>query len=72
MADSRANFVTVNLGKKLDIDAFRKKALSQGFLLRRPFREDFLREWVRIGLLEKKDMEKFIELIKEFFIKEER
>ncbi len=66
VADSMANFVTAKLGEKINLDAFRKEALKRGFLLRRPFREPFLENWVRIGLLRKEDMVSFVELIKEY------
>ncbi len=64
VADSKANFVAAKLGERLDMDSFRSEALNKGFLLRRPFRESFLEDWVRIGLLSKKDMTSFVELIR--------
>lgn len=64
VAESRANFVAAKLGEKIDLDKFREDALHNGYLLRRPFRESFLENWVRIGILKKDDMIPFVELIR--------
>lgn len=50
-SDSRTHFVTVKLGDKVSLDDFRMCAKKKNYLLRRPFSEDELNKWVRIGLL---------------------
>lgn len=48
-SDSRANFVAVRLGEAENHERLRAALAGQDILIRRPFREPFLREWVRIS-----------------------
>lgn len=46
---SRANFLAVRLGESAVADALRHALLKHGILIRRPFREPELHQWVRIS-----------------------
>ena len=48
-SDSRANFLAVRLGKAENHERLRAALAIQDILIRRPFREPFLHEWVRIS-----------------------
>ncbi len=60
---SDTHFVTAHLGDILDMESFRRKAHDNGYFVRRPFGQDFLKEWVRIGLLPMKEMASFESLL---------
>lgn len=62
----KTNFITAQIGDKLDIDSFRKRCINEKYLLRRPFREKRFRDWLRIGLLHIDNMSQFICLIEEY------
>lgn len=69
--DSDTHFVTACFGKKLNTEEFRKEAHNKGYYVRRPFGQEFLKEWVRIGLIPMKDMEEFENFLVDF-LKERR
>jgi len=48
-SDSRANFLAARLGKLVDGTEASTYLRDKGFLIRRPFREAHLKEWLRIG-----------------------
>jgi histidinol-phosphate aminotransferase len=48
-SDSRANFVAARLGEPRIHDELRASLQKQGILIRRPFREESLKEWIRIS-----------------------
>jgi histidinol-phosphate aminotransferase len=48
-SDSRANFIAVRLGEAENHEKLRAALAIQDILIRRPFREPFLQEWVRIS-----------------------
>jgi histidinol-phosphate aminotransferase len=48
-SDSVGNFLAARFGAVLDCDALRESLREQGILVRRPFREEHLAQWVRIG-----------------------
>lgn len=57
--ESNTHFVTCRLGAKLDLDRFRAEAKERHYLVRRPFSQPWMKEWVRIGLLPEKEMKEF-------------
>ena len=57
------NFITAKIGAVLELDEFRKICKDEHFLLRRPFREEKFKEWLRIGLLDIDNMKRFIYLV---------
>ena len=63
---SATNFITAKLADYVDIDAFKIYARTHGFLMRRPFREEKLKDWVRVGLLDEKGMRDFVALLDRF------
>ncbi len=65
---SDTHFVTVAIGDKMDPEDFRNKAHDRHFFLRRPFGQEFLQKWVRIGLLPMKEMELFVNFMKEYIL----
>lgn len=65
-ASSKANFVAVKLGTRININDFKEYVREQGFLIRRPFREEELKDWVRIGILPMEQMKKFMCLLEEY------
>jgi len=48
-SDSRANFVAARLGEPRIHEELRASLQKQGILIRRPFREESLQEWIRIS-----------------------
>ena len=48
-SDSRANFIAARLGEPRIHDELRAALQKQGILIRRPFREESLQEWIRIS-----------------------
>ncbi len=48
-SDSKANFVAARLGKAAIHNELRKSLGDKNILIRRPFREESLKEWVRIS-----------------------
>lgn len=68
-AQSSTHFVTAALGKKLDADRFRTEAHKKKYFIRRPFGQELLKDWVRIGLLPMSDMEKFVNFLGDFIDK---
>jgi histidinol-phosphate aminotransferase len=48
-SDSKANFIAARLGEAAVHDELRDRLARKGILIRRPFREDHLKEWVRIS-----------------------
>ena len=48
-SESVANFLAVRLGKYIDVTELKDKLQKEGFLIRRPFTDPHLNEWVRIG-----------------------
>ncbi len=48
-SDSRANFIAMRLGAAENHERLREALAGQDILIRRPFREPFLQEWVRIS-----------------------
>ncbi|MBL7129811.1 MAG: histidinol-phosphate aminotransferase family protein [Candidatus Omnitrophica bacterium] len=48
-SDSKANFVAARLGDSRVHDELREALGKQNILIRRPFREEWLKEWVRIS-----------------------
>jgi histidinol-phosphate aminotransferase len=48
-SDSKANFVAARLGDAAIHDELRKVMATKNILIRQPFREDRLKEWVRIS-----------------------
>lgn len=69
-AQSNTHFVTAALGKKMDADKFRTEAHKRKYFVRRPFGQELLKDWVRIGLLPMSDMEKFVNFLRDFIDKE--
>lgn len=67
--ESDTHFVTVCLGECFDADDFREQAHKKGYFVRRPFGQDFLKDWVRIGLLPMADMQNFVEFMKVYIRK---
>lgn len=64
-SDSVANFFAARLGGRLDTDAFRERLRGEGILVRRPFREAHLAEWVRIGTGPKDAMQRVLDVAAE-------
>lgn len=48
-SDSKANFIAARLGAARIHDELRESLGKQNILIRRPFREEWLKEWVRIS-----------------------
>ncbi len=67
-SESRTHFVTVKLGDKVCLDDFRACAREKKYLLRRPFSEDELNKWVRIGLLPMEHMISFSEFMEQYML----
>lgn len=63
---SDTHFVTAAIGEKLDADDFRQRAHENRFFVRRPFGQDMLKNWVRIGLLPMEDMTSFVLFMKDY------
>lgn len=63
---SNTHFVTVAIGERMNTEDFRSKAHESGYFVRRPFGQDILRNWVRIGLLPMKEMRGFVSFMKEY------
>ena len=59
-SDSRANFVAARLGPRLDGDRAARQLRESGILIRRPFREPHLREWLRVGTAPLPVMERLV------------
>jgi histidinol-phosphate aminotransferase len=68
-SDSRTHFVTAKLGDKVCLDDFRACAREKKYLLRRPFSEEELNKWVRIGLLPMEHMISFSEFMEQYMQK---
>ena len=68
-SNSKTHFVTAKLGDKVDLDDFRACARKEKYLLRRPFSENELSKWVRIGLLPMDHMVCFVDFMKQYFQK---
>ena len=49
VSDSRANFIAAKLGEQKIHDGLRDAMRDRDILIRRPFREEWLKEWVRIS-----------------------
>ena len=64
--DSDTHFVTACLGEKIDADDFRDRAHENRYFVRRPFGQDILKGWVRIGLIPMKDMNEFTEYLRSY------
>ncbi len=65
-SDSKANFIAVKLGSKIDVDDFRQFIREHGYMIRRPFREAALKDWVRIGILPMEEMRGFVNLLEQY------
>lgn len=63
---SDTHFVTAAIGEKLDADDFRQRANENRFFVRRPFGQEMLKNWVRIGLLPMNDMKSFVLFMKDY------
>ena len=63
---SDTHFVTAAIGERLNAEDFRNKAHVSSFFVRRPFGQDILRNWVRIGLLPMEVMRGFVSFMKEY------
>lgn len=68
-SESNTHFVTVKLGDKVDLNDFRACARERKYLLRRPFSEDELNKWVRIGLLPMEHMTAFSRFMEQYIQK---
>ena len=66
---SDTHFVTARLGRVVDADAFREESHKNRYYVSRPFGQEFLKEWVRIGLIPMDDMKGFVEFLKEYIQK---
>ncbi len=64
--DSDTHFVTACLGEKIDADDFRDRAHENRYFVRRPFGQDILKGWVRIGLIPMEDMKEFTGYLKSY------
>lgn len=62
-SDSVGNFLAARFGAHLDPDVLRERLREQGILVRRPFREEHLAEWVRIGTAPIPDMRRVLDTV---------
>lgn len=70
--DSDTHFVTACLGEKIDADDFRIQAHKNKYFVRRPFGQDILKGWIRIGLIPMEDMREFTRYLKSYIESAER
>ncbi len=65
-AKSDTHFVTLCIGSIFDMTDFRRRAHENSFYVRRPFTQESLKDWVRIGLLPMKEMKDFVYFIADY------
>jgi histidinol-phosphate aminotransferase len=68
-SDSKANFIAVKLGNQRIHDELREALAEKDILIRRPFREENLKEWVRISSAEPQIQKIILEKTKEILKK---
>ena len=65
VSNSRANFVTAKIGTLVDCNNFIDEMRQYGFLIRMPFREKKLSDWLRIGTINMAIEREFIDKLQE-------
>lgn len=64
-SDSVTNFLAARLGKYISVNTVRDQLRQEGILIRRPFAEPHLHEWVRIGTAPKQYEKRLLDVINE-------
>ncbi len=68
-SESVTNFLAARLGKCVSVNDIKNQLWQEGILIRRPFAEPHLHEWVRIGTAPIKYEKRLLEVIKEIIKK---
>jgi histidinol-phosphate aminotransferase len=64
-SDSVCNFIAARLGRYIPVIDIKNILEAQGILIRRPFEEEHLREWVRLGTAPVPSEEKVLAVVRE-------
>jgi len=65
-SDSCANFLAARFGAIMDCAGLARHLRKSDFLIRRPFREEHLKEWLRVGTLSLADEKIMISKLREY------